>query len=72
MRTRTAEEDRAASLLKTGGITDKERLSAQVNVQVAEASASQARTELAIAEQQLARSDVKAPTRRSHFEALGG
>jgi membrane fusion protein (multidrug efflux system) len=56
-----AEEDRAASLLKTGGITDKERLSAQVAVQVAEASASQARTELAIAEQQLARTQVKAP-----------
>jgi len=56
-----AEEDRAASLLKTGGITDKERLSAQVAVQVAEASASQARTELAIAEQQLTRTQVKAP-----------
>jgi membrane fusion protein (multidrug efflux system) len=56
-----AEEERAASLLKTGGITDKERLSAQVSVQVAEASAAQARTELAIAEQQLARTQVKAP-----------
>jgi membrane fusion protein (multidrug efflux system) len=56
-----AEEERAASLLKTGGITDKERLAAQVSVQVAEASAAQARTELAIAEQQVARTQVKAP-----------
>ena len=55
------EEDRAASLLKTGGITDKDRLAAQVAVQVAEASHAQARTELAIAEQQLARTQVKAP-----------
>jgi membrane fusion protein (multidrug efflux system) len=56
-----AEEDRAASLLKTGGITDKDRLAAQVAVQVAEASHAQARTEVAIAEQQLARTQVKAP-----------
>lgn len=56
-----AEEDRAVSLLKTDGIADKERLSAQVAIQVAEASASQARTELAIAEQQLARTEVTAP-----------
>jgi len=56
-----AEEDRAASLLKTGGITDKDRLAAQLAVQVAEASSSQARTELAIAEQQLARTQVRAP-----------
>jgi RND family efflux transporter MFP subunit len=56
-----AEEERAASLLKTGGITDKDRLAAQVAVQVAEASTSQARTELAIAEQQLSRTQVKAP-----------
>jgi RND family efflux transporter MFP subunit len=55
------EEDRAANLLKTGGITDKDRLAAQVAVQVAEASFAQARTELAIAEQQLSRSVVKAP-----------
>jgi RND family efflux transporter MFP subunit len=55
------EEERAASLLKTGGITDKESLAAQVAVQVAEASASQARTELAIAEQQLSRTQIKAP-----------
>ena len=56
-----AEEERAASLLKTGGITDQDRLSAQVAVQVAEATSSQARTELAIAEQQLGRTQVKAP-----------
>ena len=55
------EEDRAENLLKTGGITDKDRLAATVAVQVAEASAAQARTELAIAEQQLARCQVKAP-----------
>jgi membrane fusion protein (multidrug efflux system) len=55
------EEERAASLLKTGGITDKDRLTAQVTVQVAEASTAQARTELAIAEQQLSRTQVKAP-----------
>lgn len=56
-----AEEDRAESLLKTGGITDKDRLSAKVAVQVAEASFAQARAERAIAEQQLARCEVKAP-----------
>jgi membrane fusion protein (multidrug efflux system) len=55
------EEERAASLLKTGGITDKDRLAAQVAVQVAEASTARARTELAIAEQQLGRTQVKAP-----------
>jgi membrane fusion protein (multidrug efflux system) len=57
----TVEEDRAGSLLKTGGITDKDRLAAQVAVQVADASHAQARTELAIAEQQLARARVRAP-----------
>ena len=56
-----AEEDRAESLLKTGGITDKDRLSAKVAVQIAEASFAQARTELAITEQQLARCEVTAP-----------
>ena len=55
------EEDRAASLLKTGGITDQGRMTAQVTVQVAEASTTQARVELAIAEQQLGRTEVKAP-----------
>ena len=56
-----AEKDRADSLLKTGGITDKDHLGAQVAVQVAEASHAQARSELAIAEQQLARTQVTAP-----------
>ena len=55
------EEDRAASLLKTGGITDKDRVAAQVAVQLAEASHAQARIELAIAEQQLSRTEVRAP-----------
>ena len=57
----SVEEDRAGSLLKTGGITDKDRLAAQVAVQVADASHAQARTEMAIAEQQLARTQVRAP-----------
>ena len=56
-----AEKDRADSLLKTGGITDKDHLSAQVAVQVAEASHAQARSELAIAERQLGRSQITAP-----------
>jgi membrane fusion protein (multidrug efflux system) len=56
-----AEKDRADSLLKTGGITDKDHLSAQVAVQVAEASAAQARAELAIAQRQLGRSKLTAP-----------
>lgn len=56
-----AEKDRADSLLKTGGITDKDHLSAQVAVQVAEASHAQARSELAIAERQMGRSQIAAP-----------
>jgi membrane fusion protein (multidrug efflux system) len=56
-----AEQDRADSLLKTGGITDKDHLSAQVAVQVAEASSAQARSELAIADRQLARAQIAAP-----------
>ena len=56
-----AEKERADSLLKTGGITDKDHLSAQVAVQVAEASSAQARSELAIAERQLGRSQIVAP-----------
>ncbi len=56
-----AEKDRADSLLKTGGITDKDHLAAQVAVQVAEASHAQARSELAIAERQLGRSQITAP-----------
>lgn len=56
-----AEKDRADSLLKTGGITDKDHLAAQVAVQVAEASTAQARSELAIAERQIGRSQIVAP-----------
>jgi membrane fusion protein (multidrug efflux system) len=56
-----AEKDRADNLLKTGGITDKDHLAAQVAVQVAEASTAQARSELAIAERQLGRSQIVAP-----------
>jgi membrane fusion protein (multidrug efflux system) len=56
-----AEKDRADALLKTGGITDKDHLAAQVRVQVAEASFAQARSDLAIAERQLGRSQITAP-----------
>ena len=56
-----AEKDRADSLVKTGGITDKDHLAAQVAVQVADASHSQARSELAIAERQMGRSRITAP-----------
>ena len=56
-----AERDRAESLVKTGGITDKDRLSAEVSLQVAEASTAQARAEAAIAAVQLARAKVVAP-----------
>jgi membrane fusion protein (multidrug efflux system) len=56
-----AEKERADSLLKTGGITDRDHLAAQVALQVGEASLAQARAELAIAGQQLARTEVRAP-----------
>jgi membrane fusion protein (multidrug efflux system) len=56
-----AEKERADNLLKTGGITERDHLSAQVALQVAEASLAQARAEAAIAGQQLARTQVKAP-----------
>jgi membrane fusion protein (multidrug efflux system) len=56
-----AERDRADNLLKTGGITDKDHLSAQVALQVAEAQMAQARAEVAISAQQLARTQIKAP-----------
>ena len=56
-----AERDRADRLLKTGGITDKDHLSAQVNLQVAEASLTQARAEEAIAQLQLSRCQIRAP-----------
>lgn len=56
-----AERERADNLLKTGGITDKDHLTAQVALQVAEAQVAQARAEAAIAAQQLERTRVKAP-----------
>lgn len=55
------ERDRANNLLKTGGITDKDNLAAQVNLQVAEAQLRQARAEEAIAAQQVARCTIHAP-----------
>lgn len=56
-----AEKERAENLLKTGGITDKEHLQAQVVLQVAEAQMAQVRAEVAIAAQQLARTEIRAP-----------
>jgi membrane fusion protein (multidrug efflux system) len=56
-----AEKERADSLLKTGGITDKDHLAAQVAVQVAEASTAQARSEMAIADRQVGRTQITAP-----------
>lgn len=56
-----AEKERADNLLKTGGITDKDHLAAQVGLQVAGASLAQVKAETAIAAQQLARTQVKAP-----------
>jgi membrane fusion protein (multidrug efflux system) len=55
------ERDRADNLLKTGGITDKDHLAAQVAVQVSEAAQAQARSELAIADRQLGRSQITSP-----------
>lgn len=55
------EKERADNLVRTGGITDKDHLAAQVGLQVAEAAMSQARAEAAIAAQQLARASVRAP-----------
>jgi RND family efflux transporter MFP subunit len=55
------EKERADNLLKTGGITDKDRLSAEVNLQVAQAGLAQARAETSIANQQLARTEIRAP-----------
>jgi len=55
------ERDRANSLLKTGGITDKDHLAAQVNLQVSEASVLQAKAEVAIAEQNVTRTKIVAP-----------
>jgi RND family efflux transporter MFP subunit len=56
-----AEEERAQNLLRTGGITDKDRLAAQVNLRVAEAGVAQARAEAAIAAAQQGRASVRAP-----------
>jgi len=56
-----AENDRADALLKTGGITDKDHLSARLAVQVADASHAQARSEMALADRQLGRSQISAP-----------
>ncbi len=56
-----AERDRANNLLKTGGITDKDHLAAQVNLQIAEAALRQAKAEAAIAAQQVARCQIRAP-----------
>jgi RND family efflux transporter MFP subunit len=56
-----AEKERADALLKTGGITDKDHLAARVAVQVAEASHAQARSELAIAQRQIGRTQITAP-----------
>jgi len=55
------EKERADNLVKTGGITDKDHLAAKVAVQVAEASESQAKSELAIADRQMERSRITAP-----------
>ncbi len=55
------EKERADNLLKTGGITDKDRLSAEVNLRLAEASRAQAKAEAAVAGVQLGRCTVRAP-----------
>jgi RND family efflux transporter MFP subunit len=55
------EKERADNLLKTGGINDRDHLSAGVALQVAEAGLAQARAEAAITAQQLARTQVRAP-----------
>jgi RND family efflux transporter MFP subunit len=56
-----AEKERAESLLATGGITGKDKLSAEVALQVAEASVAQVKAEAAISAQQLSRSEIRAP-----------
>jgi len=55
------EKERADNLVKTGGITDKDHLAAQVGLRVAEAALAQARAEVAIAAQQHERCQLKAP-----------
>jgi RND family efflux transporter MFP subunit len=68
-----AERLRAENLIKTGGITDKDNLAAQVNLQVAEASLSQAKAEEAIARQQVSKCQIRAPfsgrVARKHVDA---
>jgi RND family efflux transporter MFP subunit len=56
-----AEKGRAENLLKTGGITEKDNLAAQVALQVAEAQVAQVKAENAIASQQLQRTEIRAP-----------
>ncbi len=56
-----AEKERAESLLATGGITAKDKLSAEVALQVAEASVAQVKAEAAITAQQLSRTEIRAP-----------
>jgi RND family efflux transporter MFP subunit len=56
-----AEKERAESLLATGGITAKDKLSAEVTLQVAQASVAQVKAEAAIAAQQLSRTEIRAP-----------
>ncbi len=56
-----AEKERALSLLATGGITAKDNLSAEVALQVAEASVAQVKADAAIAAQQLSRTEIRAP-----------
>jgi RND family efflux transporter MFP subunit len=56
-----AEKERAESLLATGGITAKDKLSAEVALQVAEASVAQVKAEAAISAQQLSRTEIRAP-----------
>jgi RND family efflux transporter MFP subunit len=55
------EKERADNLLKTGGITDKDHLAAQVGLRVAEAALLQTKAEVAIAAQQHARCRIRAP-----------
>ncbi len=55
------EKERADNLRKTGGITDKDHLVAEVNLQVAQASLGQVKAEAAIAAEQHARCQIKAP-----------
>jgi len=55
------EKERADNLLKTGGITDKDHLAAQVGLRVAQAALAQASAEAEISAVQLARCQIRAP-----------